>query len=107
MSHIVIVKGNSKWVNDPEFKPMADRFYQDISKKLQAKGHTVELDPGEPYTLPNTKADVWLAHSRGVDRLQYAPKRIKTWELQTRAWPHDDPDHYKLSLADLAFINSL
>lgn len=105
----IIIKGNPKYLRDRAVKPMAEQFYAEIAQILQDKGYQVEFDPGLPYTLPKVYAAVWVAHSRGIDRLRFAPKRIKTIALQTKE--HDQhfetlderglsPLHYELSDTD-------
>ena len=70
----VIIKGNPKFVAG---NPAADDFYQEIKAFLENIGYVVTLDPGEPYTSP-PPADLWIGHSRGVDRLRFAPPETKT-----------------------------
>lgn len=112
----VIVKGNPKYLNNLDVKPLADKFYSKIEQILRDKGYEVEMDPGKPYTMPDETASVWIGHSRGIDRLEFAPKGVKTIELQTQ--DHDktfdsndqrgtDPSHYELSDQDLKALNSL
>lgn len=112
----VIVKGNPKYLNDPKVKKMADQFYSEIKKILEDKGYTVEMDPGKPHTLPDESATVWIGHSRGIDRLQFAPKGVKTIELQTedhkKTFENNDErgtdlSHYELSEKDQEALASL
>ena len=76
----------------------------------------MEFDEGKPYTIPKVYRAVWIAHSRGIDRLRFAPSRVKTIALQTK--DHDQkfetndergmsPLHYQLSDADRAAIAAL
>ena len=69
----VILKGNPKYVESAQWKPAADKFYAAIGKTLQDMGYTVSADSAAPHTLP-AAADLWVAHSRGVDRFAHAPK---------------------------------
>jgi|JFJP01.1.fsa_nt_gi hypothetical protein len=39
----------------------------------------VEFGPGLLYTPPDQKAGISIAHSRGMGRLQYSSKRLKTF----------------------------
>jgi hypothetical protein len=112
----VIVKGNPKYLRNPKVQPMADAFYAEIKQLLIDKGFRVALDPGKPYTAPNENAKVWIAHSRGIDRLRFAPQTVRTIALQTkdRGDTYEsndvraaDPMHYQLSDVDLAAINNL
>jgi len=73
----VIIKGNPAYVAG---NPKADAFYKAISGELKAHGYTVSMDAGAPYTSPPA-ADLWVGHSRGVDRLRYAPQGTKTIAL--------------------------
>lgn len=73
----VIIKGNPRWVKD---NPRADAFYDKLGKHLKRQGYAVAYDAGEPHTSP-PKADLWVGHSRGIDRLRFAPKGTKTVAL--------------------------
>jgi|SRR3989338_9304631 len=73
----VVIKGNPKFV---ENNSQADAFYKDLSDFLISLGYEVSFDEGEPYTQPQ-QADLWVGHSRGVDRLQFAPVHTKTVAL--------------------------
>jgi hypothetical protein len=66
----VIIKGNPKFITG---NTVADQFYQDIKCFLENLDYEVTFDAGEPHTSP-PNADLWIGHSRGVDRLQFAPK---------------------------------
>lgn len=66
----IIIKGNPKFI---EGNSDADNFYREIQLFLEAHGYQVSFDNGEPYTSPE-KADLWIGHSRGVDRLRFAPE---------------------------------
>ena len=112
----IIIKGNPKYLNNPKTKPRANAFYKEIADILRTKGYAVEFDPGEPYTQPHAGATVWIAHSRGIDRLRFAPKGVITIALKTMDYGktyrnHDehgaDPDHYKLSPADKKAFDQL
>lgn len=70
----VVIKGNPKYVKN---NPKADRYYNEIKDYLEQKGYEVSFDPGKPYTQPED-ADLWIGHSRGVDRLRFAPSGTKT-----------------------------
>ncbi len=64
----VIIKGNPALVNG---NVRADTFYADLKTFLESLDFEVSFDAGEPYTTP-PKADVWIGHSRGSDRLRFA-----------------------------------
>jgi len=70
----VIVKGNPKFIAN---NPHADSFYKKLENLLSMSGYEVSTDPGEPLTEP-AAADLWLGHSRGADRLRFAPAGTKT-----------------------------
>lgn len=70
-----IVKGNPDHVKDNE---KAKEYYDEIANYLREKGFSVETDPGKRKTVPSEEDDLWIGHSRGVERLQYAPDDIKT-----------------------------
>lgn len=117
----IIVKGNPKYLKDPEVSELAKKFYEEIKKLLEKKGFAVSFDPGEPFTSPDEAAAVWVGHSRGIDRLRFAPPHIQTIALETKEdmskyQKNDqatndrrgkDPQHYELSDNDKKKINSL
>ena len=70
----IIIKGNP---NRKQPKTPGN-LYKKLKKYLQQKGYQVQYDQGEPHTTPNTNAQLWIGHSRGTDRLKFAPKHIKT-----------------------------
>jgi hypothetical protein len=72
----VLVKGNPYYVEGAQ-KDLADSFYKKITDRLESRGFIVTHDRGDPYTSPDA-ADVWIGHSRGEDRLRFAPKRTRT-----------------------------
>lgn len=70
----IIIKGNPKFIKDNDD---ADKFYDELKEFLEGLGYKTKLNAGRPYTQP-AKADVWIGHSRGGDRLRFAPKNTKT-----------------------------
>ena len=101
----VIIKGNPKYLD--QNKDISDKFYNNIAARLESKGYRVEFDAGEAYTTPNENASVWIAHSRGSSRLQFAPKNVKAFEVKTKSYEGNDPNHYELSSDDIANINGI
>lgn len=81
MKTAIIIKGNHKYIDN---NPEADSFYANLKSYLEDLGHSVEFDRGEPYTQPK-EADAWIGHSRGVDRLRFAPKETVTVSLGSGA----------------------
>jgi DNA-directed RNA polymerase beta subunit len=71
----VIVKGNPYYI---EGNPKADAFYDELARLVRANGYEPSFDAGEPDTLPDESASLWVGHSRGQDRLRFAPKGVKT-----------------------------
>lgn len=69
----VVIKGNPKYINSDKNKELANDFYNKIGNHLNDRGFDVVFDDGEPYTSPQ-EADLWVGHSRGVDRLRFADK---------------------------------
>lgn len=69
----VIVTGNPKFIRNAK----ARSFYDDLQSHLESKGYTVTRDPGKAFTKP-VDADLWVAHSKGVNRLKFAPPGTKT-----------------------------
>lgn len=72
----VIIKGNTKRITPQIYKGI----YEDLKKILEEMNIQVSLSESEPYTTPPF-ADIWIAHSRGVDRLQFAPKKTLTIKM--------------------------
>lgn len=70
----VIIQGNPKYIRG---NSVAKAFYESIRKYLESQGVEVSFDPGEAYTTPKV-ADIWIGHSRGTDRLRFAPKGVTT-----------------------------
>src|SRR5579884_3801285 len=73
----VIIKGNPKFIRN---NPVAESFYAEIKEFLEKLGFEVIFSSGQPYTSPPA-ADLWIGHSRGVDRLRFAPSGTKTLAL--------------------------
>lgn len=71
---VVLITGNPKHVQG---NAAAEKFYREIEDVVRGTGATVKRDPGLAYTSP-PKADVWVGHSMGVDRLRFAPKKTTT-----------------------------
>lgn len=70
----VIVKGNAEHLAESGIaKKTISDFHGKLKKILQSEGYKVSFDPGLPQTSPK-KADIWVGHSRGADRLRFAPK---------------------------------
>jgi hypothetical protein len=61
----VIIKGNPKYILNH------DDFYEEIKNFLEKLGYEASFDKGAPKTVPQ-KADLWIGHSRGSDRLEGA-----------------------------------
>lgn len=74
----VIIKGNPGFIGADL---TAAKFYTDLATQLRQRGYDdVTFDPGKPFTSP-PKADLWVGHSRGADRLRFAPPGTKTVDL--------------------------
>jgi len=80
MSTAVIIKGNPEYIDDNQ---RADQFYQELRRLLEKEGYQVRVHDGEPHTTPD-EADVWVGHSRGADRLRFAPDDTVTIAIGTR-----------------------
>ena len=84
---------------------------------LIAKGFWVKFNDGKEYTSPNIRAKVWIGHSRGIDRLRFAPDTVQTIALQTKdkgkygykSFDEQgvDPLHYQLSDDDRRAIANI
>jgi superfamily II DNA or RNA helicase len=110
----VIIRGNPKFIAD---NPAAEDFYAKLQKHMEQQGYSVTQDAGEPKTVP-AAANVWLGHSRGVDRFRFAPEGTRTIGLgapdginhpdDTAMKPGDVPTaaHYKLTPEMLAALSA-
>jgi 2'-5' RNA ligase len=70
----VLIMGNPKFIAGNR---KANVFYDKVQEHLEGKGYDVTRDVGKPHTSP-AKADLWIGHSRGADRLRFAPEGTKT-----------------------------
>lgn len=75
----VIIRGNATRDSD-----VSNSLYSGLHRYLKRRGFQVSEDAGEPYTLPDTTAKLWIGHSRGADRLAYAPDGIQTIAIGSR-----------------------
>ncbi|MBM3281608.1 MAG: hypothetical protein FJY91_02610 [Candidatus Harrisonbacteria bacterium] len=73
----IIIKGNPKFI---ESNQLAENFYKEIKNYLENLGYEVGFDAGEPHSIPR-KTDLWIGHSRGCDRLAFAPEGTRTIAL--------------------------
>jgi hypothetical protein len=112
----VIVTGNPKYLENEKVKSLADKFYNEIEVILKDKGYEVVRDSGKEYTEPTHTAKVWIGHSRGIDRLRFAPDDITTIPLQTNDYKKEyksnderglSKEHYELSDNDIQALNEL
>jgi len=74
MRTAIIIKGNPKFIKN---NTLAEHFYEQLARVVSEQGYSVTFDAGEPYTTP-VKADLWIGHSRGCDRLRFAPEGTRT-----------------------------
>lgn len=79
----VIITGNPKYIAN---NPRADAFYAELAAFLDALGFTVAFDAGAPQTVP-PPANLWIGHSRGADRLRFAPAETITIGIGTPQTP--------------------
>lgn len=70
----VLITGNPQYIQG---NSAASKFYDELERAIGERGFTVTRDPGEPHTAPPV-ADLWVGHSRGMGRLQFAPAGTKT-----------------------------
>lgn len=105
----VVIRGNPKFTAG---NPAAAEFYSALAKVLAAQGYAVSEDAGEPYTVPAGDAAVWVGHSRGADRLRFAPPGVRTVAVgsnrpgavnhpadDVNLWPGEEPPpaHFDLT----------
>lgn len=81
--------------------PRKGDLYPKLEALLREQGFVVEYDPGREKTTPRKDAKVWVGHSRGCDRLRFAPAGVTTIAVGSpvRPWapkpvnhPGDQPD---------------
>lgn len=70
----IIITGNPARTSD---RARAEAFYRELASFLESLEFPVAFDAGEPYTVP-APADLWVGHSRGADRLRFAPPGTMT-----------------------------
>jgi hypothetical protein len=73
----VIIRGNPDFITN---NPAADLYYTKLQQYLEGNGYAVSQHDGAPHTVP-LPASAWLGHSRGADRLRFAPEGTKTIAL--------------------------
>jgi hypothetical protein len=75
MKLAIIIKGNANIISLPRWRSKANKFYSEIEEILIKRGYSVEFDPGLDFTKPK-EADLYVAHSRGMSRLQYTDPNV-------------------------------
>jgi len=90
----VLIKGNP--VHFPS-DGTADRFYQKIRQHLASRGYSVSDHDGSDHSEPPL-ANVWVGHSRGAGRFDYAPPGVLTIPIGShRAGAINHPDDKSFS----------
>lgn len=70
----LLILGNPSIIHSDKYKEKAENFYGEIQTILEThEVGSVTRDAGEPYVIPPIM-DIWVAHSRGGDRLKWTPK---------------------------------
>lgn len=101
----VVIKGNPAYLK--KYKKWSDAFYSEIESILVDRGLEVSFDPGLPFTVPK-EAEVYVAHSRGLDRLRFVDPRSIRIALETNDPNDGDSEgHYQLSDKDRQTLNEL
>lgn len=75
---VYIIKGNPEV--DKANAGHYEKLYDDIAKIVGENGFTSEFDQGLDKTVP-PGGKLWIGHSRGGDRLRFAPDNISTLRL--------------------------
>lgn len=75
---VYIIKGNPDV--DRKNWDKYEAFYNQIKGLVEQQGMTADFDDGLAYTLP-PGGKYWIGHSRGGDRLRFAPPGVKTLRL--------------------------
>jgi len=108
---VIIIKGNSKYINNVNIKPLADNFYDSIKHNIEAKGYIVKFRSSNDFVLHNKYAKIWIGHSRGCSTWDFRNKKINPTILriclQTKSNEWDSPLHYQLSDDDLLKLNKI
>lgn len=108
---IVIIKGNSKIINNPKIKDIADKFYNEIADILTKKGYTIRFRSSNDFVLHNKNAIYWIAHSKGCGTWDFRNKKllpqIKRICITTLAEDGYSLDHYKLSEKDRKLLEEI
>jgi len=94
---VYIIRGNKDVIGDDVGS--YDTFYDSIKKHVEGLGYKAEFDNGEPNTTP-PGGKFWLGHSRGKDRLRFAPKGVGTLRL-------DDYEPQEVRDAETALYDKL
>lgn len=112
----IIITANPNYILKPVLKKWSDALYADVKARLEARGYRVDFNTGYQYNLPDNTAAVWVGHSGGINRLQYAPEHVRTLALETqdrskKFWSPElhinDIAHYLLSEKDLQALSTL
>lgn len=74
---VSIIRGNPD--ADPDNAAKYENFYSTVADIVRQQGATAKFDSGLSGTVPD--GDIWLGHSRGADRLRFAPSSVKTLRL--------------------------
>ena len=80
---VTLITGNPDHI---EGNARAAAYYATIERLLRKRGHEVKRDPGLPYTVPE-ESDLWIGHSRGADRLRFAPEHTETLAFGAPDYP--------------------
>ncbi|MGA1354052.1 MAG: NUDIX domain-containing protein [Candidatus Limnocylindrus sp.] len=76
----VIIEGNPFYTRGRDAENYR-RYYNEIKEQVHAAGYDdVIFDEGADYTVPPS-ADLWVGHSRGADRLRFAPSSTRTLDI--------------------------
>jgi hypothetical protein len=109
---VFIIKGNPAAMKGKE--KAYDAFYQQVADLAAQHGRSVAYDEGLPKTVP-PGGKIWIGHSRGADRLRFAPEGVETLRLDDYEQPTGNVDplsglddaHHTLSPEAVAAISKL
>jgi ATP-dependent DNA ligase len=90
-----LITGNPYYTEGAQ-KAQADKFYSGVQSYLESQGYEVGRHRGDPYTSPDA-GDLWVGHSRGTDRLRFAPPGTRTVSLDA----YEDENDYRQQLQHL------
>jgi len=92
----VIIKDDPDVINKDQY---ADDFYFEVQRYLERSGYQVTMVENYPG-IPIVRADVWIGHANGQERLKEAPEGTLTVKIGNPKAQHPYDDGYQYVLTD-------